>query len=158
MRKLNLQHILCALFLLAAASGCMRPDAIAFHGVSDVDFVLTFEEVGALFSAKGINVAECEEAPLGTASGEGRGYAVSGGVAAAVKKLVGDRFEVKPLYINGLSLKGIRQLQQYAAGDCPGNLVEVMTCEGGCVGGAGVMAPARKAARAVENFSKKGKV
>ena len=107
---------------------------------------------------KGINVAECEEAPLGTASGEGRGYAVSGGVAAAVKKLVGDRFEVKPLYINGLSLKGIRQLQQYAAGDCPGNLVEVMTCEGGCVGGAGVMAPARKAARAVENFSKKGKV
>ena len=123
-----------------------------------VDFVLTFEEVGALFSAKGINVAECEEAPLGTASGEGRGYAVSGGVAAAVKKLVGDRFEVKPLYINGLSLKGIRQLQQYAAGDCPGNLVEVMTCEGGCVGGAGVMAPARKAARAVENFSKKGKV
>lgn len=41
MRKLNLQHILCALFLLAAASGCMRPDAIAFHGVSDVDFVLS---------------------------------------------------------------------------------------------------------------------
>ena len=66
---------------------------------------------------------------------------------------------VQYCYLPGwLSLKGIRQLQQYAAGDCPGNLVEVMTCEGGCVGGAGVMAPARKATRAVENFSKKGKV
>ena len=44
------------------------------------------------------------------------------------------------------------------AGGCPGNLVEVMTCVGGCVGGAGVVMPAAKGAKAVENFATKGKV
>ena len=43
-------------------------------------------------------------------------------------------------------------------GGCPGNLVEVMTCVGGCVGGAGVVMPAAKGAKAVENFATKGKV
>ena len=38
------------------------------------------------------------------------------------------------------------------------DLVEVMTCVGGCVGGAGVVMPAAKGAKAVENFATKGKV
>ena len=37
-------------------------------------------------------------------------------------------------------------------------MVEVMTCVGGCVGGAGVVMPAAKGAKAVENFATKGKV
>lgn len=34
-----------------------------------VDFVLTFEEAGALLDARGIRVGECEASPPGTASG-----------------------------------------------------------------------------------------
>ena len=123
-----------------------------------VDYVLTFEEVGALFNARGIVVEECEEHELERPSNEARGYAIAGGVSAAVAKLVGDRFEVRPVAINGLSPQGLKKLQSFVKGGCPGNLVEVMTCVGGCVGGAGVVMPAAKCAKAVENFATRGKV
>ena len=123
-----------------------------------VDYVLTFEEVGALFNARGIVVEECEEHGLERPSNEARGYAIAGGVSAAVEKRVGDRFEVRPVAINGLSPQGLKKLQSFVKGGCPGNLVEVMTCVGGCVGGAGVVMPAAKGAKAVENFATKGKV
>ncbi len=119
-----------------------------------VDNVITFEELGALFDAAGIVLADCPEEDLGHgASSSGRKYALSGGVAAAVRNQVGDRAAVRPLQVNGLSLKGLRQLRAYAQGDCPGNLVEVMACEGGCVGGSGVLGDRVKAARAVEAFA-----
>lgn len=41
MRKRNFRHILCILLLLAATTGCIRPEAFTFHGVSDVDFALS---------------------------------------------------------------------------------------------------------------------
>ena len=123
-----------------------------------VDYVLTFEEVGALFDARGIVVEECEEHELERPSNEARGYAIAGGVAAAVEKMVGGRMEVRPVSVNGLSPQGLRKLQSFVKGGCPGNLVEVMTCAGGCVGGAGVVMPVAKGARAVENFAARGKV
>ena len=112
-----------------------------------VDYVLTFEEVGALFDARGIVVEECEEHELERPSNEARGYAIAGGVAAAVEKMVGGRMEVRPVSVNGLSPQGLRKLQSFVKGGCPGNLVEVMTCAGGCVGGAGVVMPVAKGAR-----------
>ncbi len=120
----------------------------------DVDYVLTFEEVGALFAVCGIEVAACAEHSLaGGASGEGRGYALTGGVAAAVVKGVGARHAVRPVQVNGLSLNELKRLKSFAAGQCPGNLVEVMACEGGCVGGAGVLGDKKKVSRAVSAFA-----
>ena len=53
---------------------------------SDVDFVITFEELAGMFDAKGINPAECEgESSFHNATAAGRGYAVAGGVASAVE-------------------------------------------------------------------------
>lgn len=53
---------------------------------SDVDFVITFEELWGLFDAKEINPAEIEpSASLHNATAAGRGYAVAGGVAGAPK-------------------------------------------------------------------------
>ena len=60
---------------------------------------------------------------------------------------------VRPVSVNGLSLSGLRTLKRYATGDCPGNLVEVMTCEGGCVGGAGVLGDKDKVTKAITAFS-----
>ncbi|MDL2307160.1 4Fe-4S dicluster domain-containing protein [Desulfovibrio sp. OttesenSCG-928-C06] len=127
------------------------------EGLEDemVDYVLTFEELGALFEAAGIELEECEEASLGEgASGDGRKYAVSGGVAAAVVSCVGERAEVKPVQVDGLSLKGLKHLRDYATREAPGNLVEVMACEGGCVGGSGVLGNSAKAGMAVEKFAR----
>ncbi len=126
------------------------------EGMEDeaVDLVLTFEEVGALFAAAGINPTECPEDSLGWgATSAARRYAVAGGVAAAVHAAVAGRVAVNAVQVGGLSLKGLRQLRGFATGQCPGNLVEVMACEGGCAGGSGVLEDRNKVARAVEAFA-----
>ena len=54
---------------------------------SDVDFVLTFEELMGMFEAKGVNFDTLEAEPgddFQHASADGRGFAASGGVAQAV--------------------------------------------------------------------------
>lgn len=56
---------------------------------SYVDFVITFEELVGMFDALDINPEELEESPIVfTATGAGRGYAVSGGVANAIEKCI----------------------------------------------------------------------
>ena len=75
---------------------------------SDVDYVLTFEELQGMFDAKGIDFAAIETDPaddMSEGSGMGRGFAVGGGVAAAVVEAIShidpDR-EVKIEYGDGL--------------------------------------------------------
>ena len=85
------------------------------------------------------------------ASGDGRGFAVSGGVASAVvnciKEMYPDR-EVKVESAEGL--ENCRKLLQLAkAGKYNGYLLEGMACPGGCVAGAGTRQPIAKSAAAV---------
>ena len=56
---------------------------------SDVDFVITFEELQAMFDAKNIDLTQYEaESSFHDATGAGRGYAVAGGVAEAIEKCI----------------------------------------------------------------------
>ncbi|POR05193.1 Fe-hydrogenase large subunit family protein [Alkalispirochaeta sphaeroplastigenens] len=117
-----------------------------------VDYVITFEELGALLIAAGIDVLEC---PEGASSDEllpsarGRGFAVSGGVTAAVEACAGDC--LKPVSIDGLDRAAVKQLRSFACkGSCPGNFVEVMVCEGGCVAGPGAVVAPRISERALK--------
>jgi iron only hydrogenase large subunit-like protein len=122
----------------------------------DIDFVLTFSELVALFAAKGISVEDCPAdgaADLSPATPVGRSFPVQGGVARAVETGVEGKVEVKTVYINGLTRQGVKLLNAYAK-KCPGNLVEVMSCEGGCVGGPGVVSPPKDAARRIEELTK----
>lgn len=115
-----------------------------------VDYVLTFEEAGSLLVAKDIEVCLLDGVALeNPPSAQGRGFAVTGGVAAAVEAYAGPEAGVKAVSVNGLNTKALHLLKAYACGTCPGNLVEVMACEGGCVGGAGVVAASNYAAREV---------
>ena len=124
---------------------------------SDVDFVLTFEELQGMFDAKGIDFAQIEGDPAddmveGTAMG--RGFAVGGGVAAAVveaiKHIDPDR-EVLIEYGDGL--KECRKMLTMAkAGKRNGYLLEGMGCPGGCVAGAGTIRPVKESTVNVENF------
>ena len=116
---------------------------------SDVDFVLTFEELMGLFEAKEVNFADLEEeAPLHEATGDGRGFAVSGGVAAAVAnaiKQMDPNREVKIASAQGLA-DCKKLLMMAKAGKYNGYLLEGMGCPGGCIAGAGTIADPTKTA------------
>jgi len=105
----------------------------------NVDFVMNFEELGALFVAKKIQIAECEEEKyIVESSKQARNFGFTGGVAESVNASLRDNSNLKPLVINGLNKDSIRQLKKYATcGQCDDgcNLIEVMCCEGGCIGG-----------------------
>ncbi len=124
---------------------------------SDVDFVLTFEELQGMFEAKGIDFATIEGGVVlneGTAAG--RGFAVAGGVAGAVEKLIRQTepdVEVKTARAEGL--RDCRKLMAMAkAGKYNGYLLEGMACPGGCVAGAGTLLPVDLAAKVVGNYQR----
>jgi iron only hydrogenase large subunit-like protein len=122
---------------------------------SDVDFVLTFEELQGMFEAKEINFETIEPMyDLNEGSAAGRGFAVSGGVAGAVEKMIHntdpDR-EVKTARAEGL--RECRKLMALAkAGKYDGYLLEGMACPGGCVAGAGTLLPVDLAAKVVGRY------
>ena len=124
---------------------------------SYVDFVLTFEEVAGMFNAKEIFFADLpEDKPLREASGDGRGFAASGGVAKAVvnyiKKLDPSR-NVKVVSAEGLD-NCKKMLMRAKAGKYNGYLLEGMACPGGCIAGAGTLRPINKAAQALAESQK----
>ena len=119
---------------------------------SDVDFVLTFEELAGIIEAKDLDLASLEVDPteqdLIHASAAGRGFAQSGGVANAVANKIKEwhpDMEVKIASAQGLAdCKKLLMLAK--AGKYNGYLLEGMGCPGGCIGGAGTIAdPARTA-------------
>ncbi|MBR1618134.1 monomeric [bacterium] len=123
-------------------SPCVAKRAEGFED-ENVDYVMNVEELGALFVAKQIEIQSCDKVPYDTESSkQGRNFATATGVSKAVKAALKDEEMVKPCYINGLNKDAIRQLKNWAKAakldnDC--NLVEVMCCEGGCIGGNAVI-------------------
>ena len=121
----------------------------------NVDYVLNYEEVGAWFIALNIQVAECEKSEFKTqASAEGRNYCVTGGVAKAVQSLLPEEIPAHPVLIDGLTKQSIRDLKKYAKnGMCDiGNLIEVMACQGGCLGGNATVNAYKPALKQVTNY------
>jgi len=98
-----------------------------------IDYMLTFEELGSLFAGLEIDMrtldSELECAPV-----IGRGFARSGGVISAVA-LMHPQLGVKPVQVSNINKKNIGLLRAYAKGKAPGNFIEVMACEGGCISG-----------------------
>lgn len=132
------------------------------HVRSDVDFVLTFEEVLGMFEAKGIDcemIPDDETRPLNSTSRDGRNFAFSGGVAQAVVNAIHEKEpgrEIKVAHADGL--EECRKLLLMAkAGKYDGYLLEGMACPGGCIAGAGTLQPIPKAHRAVEKYSNDAK-
>jgi [FeFe] hydrogenase (group B1/B3) len=121
-----------------------------------VDHTITFEELGSIFIAAGIDVIECSETAADQdASNSGRGFAVSGGVGSAVIKAsaaAGRHFEEK--VINGLDKKNFAILRTVEKIVKPGTFIEVMTCEGGCMHGPGVISNPAVARRFLEKMLK----
>jgi len=124
---------------------------------SDVDYVLTFEELQGMFDAKGVDFSQMEERPEddfteGTAAG--RGFAVGGGVAKAVAEAIRELEPERQVLIDyGDGLRECRKMLLMAkAGKRNGYLLEGMGCPGGCVAGAGTITPVKESAQKVETY------
>lgn len=106
---------------------------------NDVDYVLSFEELGALLAGRKIDVMACE--PYKTprpAAVTARNFARNCGVTEAVlaestEKVPGFALDAKQ--INGIDKKTCAMLKLYDMGKLQANFLEVMACNGGCVGG-----------------------
>ncbi len=124
---------------------------------SDVDFVLTFEELQGMFEAKEIDFETIEPMyDLNEGTAAGRGFAVSGGVAGAVTDVIHQThpdMEIKTARAEGL--RDCRKLMLMAkAGKYNGYLLEGMACPGGCVAGAGTLLPVELASNVVGRYQK----
>ena len=154
-RLIKKQHPNCkVVFIGPCAAKKLEASRRTIH--SDVDFVLTFEEFSAILDAKEINISKCEEdESFYEASGDGNGFAVSGGVAKAVEnaiKEIAPEREVLTMRAEGL-LDCKKMLQMAKAGKLNGYLLEGMACPGGCVAGAGTIAPSNKTTAAVNKMA-----
>lgn len=122
---------------------------------SDVDFVITFEELAGMFEAKGIMLEEVNTADkMEDATGAGRGYGVAGGVANAIEECIREYYpEVEVRIEHAESLSECKKMLMLAkAGKKNGCLIEGMACPGGCIAGAGTNIPIPQAAREVAGF------
>ena len=109
---------------------------------SYVDSVLTFEELQALLDSKEIDVSELPEDVLDNASYYGRIFARSGGlseaVAEALKEQGHEDFPLKAVQCDGIEACR-KALIMKSKGLLKENFIEGMACQGGCIGGAGVL-------------------
>lgn len=122
---------------------------------SDVDFVVTFEELAAMFDAKEIDPAAFEgDSSLHNATAAGRGYAVAGGVAGAIEACLKEYYPDVPVHIeHAESLAECKKVLALAkAGKLKGCMIEGMACPGGCMGGAGTNVPFAKSSKALKKF------
>ncbi len=139
------------------------------EGMDDefVDYVLSVEEMGAFFIAKEVEIGKSEPT-LGSIipTASGRNFAVTGGVAEAVRIRLKNGEKLKPAVINGLDKAGMKLLANYgkiqsgeaSANDDTPNLVEVMACEGGCVGGPSVIANVKVATMQLKKYVSEGAI
>ena len=137
-------------------SPCVAKRAESFEN-KNVDYVMNYEELGALFVAKQIQITECEPAKyIVESSKQARCFGFTGGVADSVKAALPEEESIKPLVINGLNKDSIRQLKKFAtSGICDDgcNMVEVMCCEGGCIGGNATINNQKTAKKLIDNLA-----
>jgi NADH-quinone oxidoreductase subunit G len=145
-----------------------RPE-FSVDGNSDVDHVLTTQELVQMIQAAGLNFSALEpesfDMPFGFHTGAGVLFGNSGGVTEAVlryaaEKVTGEKLkrvefeqvrgesglreakimlgdvELKLAIVHGLRNARV-VAEQVQAGESSYDLIEVMACPGGCVGGAG---------------------
>ena len=105
-----------------------------------VDCAITFEEMQAMFDARGIDLTQLKGVKLDRASSYGRGFGRCGGLAGAVEQALkelnvsSDDFELHAVSCSGLS-DCRAALTKASKGVLKENFIEGMACESGCIGG-----------------------
>ncbi|MDG5815785.1 monomeric [FeFe] hydrogenase [Chitinispirillales bacterium ANBcel5] len=101
-----------------------------------VDYVLTSEEIASMMAAAQLDVSQCDEdLCYQQADPSGRRFPLIGGVTNAVAAQMESPETVERVLIDGLSRKSMKILKMYASKGIPGNFLEAMACERGCING-----------------------
>ncbi|MBM7854270.1 [FeFe] hydrogenase (group B1/B3) [Desulfohalotomaculum tongense] len=134
---------------------CIAKKAEAAWG-DEIDMVLTFEELVAIFEAAGINPLEHIPAEMEGVSPYGRLFARAGGVTEAVTSHLPEDMALEVIKVQGLKncLSTLKKAAMKPSDD-KFTFVECMACDSGCVGGPGTLVKAAVATRAVERFAGK---
>lgn len=153
-RKVKQEHPDCKVVFIGPCAS-KKLEAMRKTIRSDVDFVVTFEELSAMFDAKEIDPASFEgDSSLHDATAAGRGYAVAGGVAGAIEACLKEYYPDVPVHIeHAETLAECKKVLALAkAGKLKGCMIEGMACPGGCMGGAGTNVPFAKSSKALQQF------
>ena len=103
-----------------------------------VDFIMTFEEVASVLAGLDIQMEQAKPYSMSfTSVREAHGFAQAGGVMGAVKAYLKEEADkINAVQVANLDKKAIGALRAYAkSGKAPGQFIEVMACEGGCITG-----------------------
>lgn len=125
-----------------------------------IEYVLTFEEIAALFEAYDVEPEACENVKIEDGSLYGRNFAIDGGLTAAIQNYVTEKgisAEFKPVIVSGGD--EIKKAMTMAkVGKLQGNFIEGMMCQGGCVGGPATILPQTKVRPILNKFSKESDI
>ena len=121
---------------------CIAKKAETVYGDAGqyVDCAITFEEMQALFDAKGVDLKATDPVTLDRASYYGRVFARCGGLAEAVGQalreqgVTEEQFTLKAVSCSGLADCNTALLKA-SKGKLSENFIEGMACESGCIGG-----------------------
>ena len=116
-----------------------KKEAFRKDVVGAIDYVLTFEELMALFEGFGIELAKCQNEDTDGASIFGRGFGAAGGLTKAIENYIADKgvdVDFKPVKVSG-GKEAKKVLTLSKVNKAGGNFIEGMMCEGGCINGAG---------------------
>jgi len=120
------------------------------------DWVLTFEELGAMFIALDIDVDDCAEDEIISdgATFFSRAFPATKGVSDALLQHLSPEMKAvyNPLLVDGLSRKSLNLLKVAAGGKLKNNMLEVMSCEGGCICGPGVISNPKITLKKLNSF------
>ena len=106
-------------------------------GKVGADYVLTFDELYAMFLAKNIDPEAMASSDVQQGSKYGKNFATSGGVSAAVQEVLAE--EKFDMPVSCLKCSGAAEckkaLMLLRVGKLNETIIEGMACEGGCVNG-----------------------
>ena len=106
------------------------------HYIGEINYVLTFEELYAMFEVKEIDFSSYGDIAE-TATRYGKGFAKSGGVTNAVMQVAKEReydIDLKTMKCSGID-ECKKALMMLKSGKLPVDFIEGMACENGCING-----------------------
>ncbi|MBZ9609599.1 4Fe-4S binding protein [Clostridium estertheticum] len=131
--------------------------------LGDIDFVLTFSELKAIFDILNIDPEKLPQAVSSEyASRGGRLYARTGGVSIAIGDVIEKLFPEKYHLLNAIQGNGVKECKKLLTTaqnvEVNANFIEGMGCVGGCVGGPKALIDASCGKRRVDKFAESSKI
>lgn len=133
-RKLKMEHPGEGVVFIGP---CLAKKQEAMESFTSVDYVLTYEELAAMLVAKHIYPGDIEAQETDYPSVFARNFAQGGGVSKAVAQVAKEKNQgvgAKAFYADGC-LECKKQLTLMKAGKFTFDILEGMSCVGGCVNG-----------------------